>query len=85
MITARSNGLARAIKRARMDPSWLAMRAGVDPAVLEGWIQGREPIPREMAVRLSAKLKTTVADVLFGVDYGQTGDGTGWQMRRRGR
>lgn len=85
MIATRSNGLARAMTRAHMDPPWLAKRVGVDPAVLEAWIQGHEPIPREMAVRLSAKLKTTVADILFGVDYDQTSDGTGWQMRRRGR
>lgn len=62
----RSNGLAGAMKRARMDPSWLARRIGVDVDRLDAWIDGQEPISPDMAVRLSAKLKTTVADILFG-------------------
>lgn len=49
-----------------MDPSWLARRIGVDVDRLDAWIDGQEPISPDMAVRLSAKLKTTVADILFG-------------------
>lgn len=85
MSDGRSNGLARAIKRAHMDRSWLAKQVGVELVVLEGWATDNEPIPREMAIRLSAGLKTTVADILHGVEYSPASHGGGWHMRRRGR
>lgn len=31
-----------------------------------------------MALRLSAKLETTVTDILFGMAYGRTNDATEW-------
>ena len=79
------NGLAQAMSQVSMDPSWLARRVGVDLAQLETWAAGRESIPPDVAVKLAAKLKTTVADILYGLGQAADDRPSRWQMRRRGR
>ncbi|WP_425545443.1 helix-turn-helix domain-containing protein [Labrys sedimenti] len=79
------NGLAQAMNQAGMDPSWLARRVGVDLTQLEAWAAGREAIPPDVAVKLAAKLKTTVADILYGLGQIEDDRPSRWQMRRRGR
>lgn len=63
------NGLAHAMRRARLDADMLARVAKIPATDIEAWADGRELIPAHVAKTLAACLRVTHADILFGLSF----------------
>lgn len=63
------NGLAFAMRRAKMDAAKLTRQAKMSEADIADWEDGRMALPPAVARTLAAHLKTSANDVMFGLSY----------------
>lgn len=63
------NGLAFAMRRAKMDAAQLARQAKMSEADIADWEEGRQALPPAVARTLAAHLRTSANDVMFGLSY----------------